>query len=73
MSTTVLLVLAVCVALATAAPNLGDKINDAAKKLDKIADNICFVNENCNTFWTLKNYCCTPQCCDVISYITRNE
>ena len=57
----------------SAAPSIGDKLNDAAKNLDKKFDNLCVMNDNCNTFWTLKNYCCKVQCCDVISYITRDE
>jgi hypothetical protein len=64
--------------LATQSATVLDTIEAAKEKAQKTAqdlsNNLCLINENCNQqFFTLKNYCCGVQCCDLIRYIGRND
>jgi len=45
-----------------------------AYKVVNVIENACILDENCfKSFISLNNYCCTFQCCNMISYIFRNE
>ncbi len=40
---------------------------------NKLTDNICLTNEDCNKFLKFENYCCSLKCCNMFKYVVRNE
>lgn len=52
----------------------GTSIIDSIKKdINRISESACLVDEDCNRFLKLDNYCCSYQCCNIINYVNRNE
>ncbi len=48
-----------------------DETNDA---ITETANKLCVTDASCNTsFLNINNYCCTFQCCNMFSYIKKNE
>jgi hypothetical protein len=45
-----------------------------ANKVVNLIENVCILDNNCfKSIANLNNYCCTFQCCNMISYTFRNE
>ena len=52
----------------------GNSIIDSIKKdINRISESACLIDEDCNRFLKLDNYCCSYQCCNIINYVNRNE
>jgi hypothetical protein len=48
--------------------------SDIEKKVVNVIENVCILDDNCfKSIVSLNNYCCTFQCCNIISYVFRNE
>lgn len=47
--------------------------NIVADLKNKISENVCIMDEDCNKFLKFENYCCSFNCCHMFKYITRND
>lgn len=52
--------------------NFNKELDEFVKIRDTV-EKICFSNEHCYKTLKLENYCCDFFCCDMISFISRNE
>ena len=48
--------------------------SEIAKKVVNVIENSCIFDDDCfKSIVSLNNYCCTFQCCNIVSYVFRNE